>query len=100
VDQLRKPPRKRGNLKVEAVQALVVGQARQLEGVGEAAAFPDADLFLQDQVEELQVAHGLLLGAGDQLVQVLAQVGEVKPLGVLADAGGDQLAHRRPPARS
>jgi hypothetical protein len=60
---------------VEAVQALVVGQARQLEGVGEPSAFPDADLFLQDQVDELQVAHGGLLGPGDQRVQVLAQMG-------------------------
>jgi hypothetical protein len=33
---------------VEAVQALVVGQARQLEGVVEASAFPDADFFFQE----------------------------------------------------
>jgi hypothetical protein len=85
---------------VEGVQALVVGQARQLEGVGEAAAFADADFFFQDQVEELQVAHGLGLGPGDQGVEVLAQMRQVQPLGVLTDAGGDQLAHRRPPARS
>jgi hypothetical protein len=59
---------------VEGVQALVVGQARQLEGVGEAAAFADPDLVLQDQVDELQIAHGRLLGPGDQRVQVLAQM--------------------------
>jgi hypothetical protein len=85
---------------VEAVQALVVGQARELEGVGEASTFPDADLLFEDQVEELQIAHGLLLGPGDQLVEVLAQVRQVQPLGVLADAGGDQFTHPRPPARS
>jgi hypothetical protein len=52
----------------------VVGQARQLEGVGEAAAFADPDLVLQDQVDELQIAHGGLLGSGDQRVQVLPQM--------------------------
>ena len=55
---------------VEGVQALVVRQARELEGVAEAAAFADADLFLEDQVEEVQVAHGGLLGPGDQSVKV------------------------------
>jgi hypothetical protein len=53
---------------VEAVQALVVGQPRQLEGVAEPAALADADLFFQDQVEEVQVAHGLLFGPVDQAV--------------------------------
>jgi len=32
---------------VEAVQALVVGQPGQLEGVAEPAALADADLFFQ-----------------------------------------------------
>jgi hypothetical protein len=82
---------------VEAVQALVVGQARELEGVAEAAAFADADLFFQDQVEEVQVAHGLLFGPVDQAVQALGQVGESQSFGVLADAGGDQLAHDATP---
>ena len=85
---------------VEAVQALVVGQAGQLEGVAEAAALAHTDLFLQDQVEEVQVAHGGLLGPGDQGVEVAGEVGQVEPFGVLADAGGDQLAHRSPPAWS
>jgi hypothetical protein len=83
---------------VEGVQALVVGQPRQLQGVAEAAAFADADLLLEDQVEEVQVAHRLLLGPVDQGVQALGQVGKPQPLGVLADAGGDQLAHDRTPA--
>jgi azurin len=61
---------------VEGVQALVVGQARQLQGVAEAAALAHADLFFQEQVDELQVAHGGLLGPGDQGVEVLAQVGK------------------------
>jgi hypothetical protein len=83
---------------VELIEALVVGQARQLQGVGEPPALPHADLFLQQQVDELQISHGGLLGPGDQRVQVLTQVGEPQPLGMLTDAGGDQLAHDRTPA--
>jgi hypothetical protein len=85
---------------VEGVQALVVGQARQLQGVVEAAAFAQADLFFQDQVEEVQVAHGGLFGPGEERVEVAGEVGQVEPFGVLADAGGDQFAHRSPPAWS
>jgi hypothetical protein len=85
---------------VEGVQALVVGQAGQLQGVAEAAALADADLFLEDQVEEVEVAHRLPFGPVDQAVQALGQVGQAEPFGVVADAGGDQLAHPRPPAWS
>jgi hypothetical protein len=83
---------------VEGGQAFVVGQARQLEGVAEPAALADADLLFQDQVQEVQVAHGLLLGSVDQAVQALGQVGEPQPFGVLVDAGGDQFAHDATPA--
>jgi hypothetical protein len=79
---------------VEAVQALVVGQPRQLEGVAEAAALAQADFFFQDQVEEVEVAHGGLLGPGDQGVEVAGEVGQPQAVGVLTDAGGDQLTHR------
>jgi hypothetical protein len=82
---------------VEAVQALVVGQPRQLEGVAEPAALAQPDLFLQHQVQEVQVAHGLLLSAIDQAVQGLGQVGKPQPVGMLADAGGDQFAHDATP---
>jgi hypothetical protein len=82
---------------VEGVQPLVVGQPRQLEGVAEPAALAQADFFLEHQVQEVQVAHGLLLGPADQAVQALGQVSKPQPLGVLADAGGDQLAHDRTP---
>jgi len=64
----------------------------------EAAPLAQADLFLQEQVDEVQVAHRGLLGPGDQLVEVAGEVGEAEPFGVLTDAGGDQLAHRSPPA--
>ena len=83
---------------VELIEALVVRQARELQGVAEPTALPHADLFFEEQVDELQVAHGGLLGPGDQRVQVLTQVGEPQPFGVLADAGGDQFAHDRTPA--
>jgi hypothetical protein len=83
---------------VEGVQALVVRQAGQLQGVVEPAAFAHADFFLQEQVEEVQVAHGGLLGPGEGRVEVAGEVGEVEPFGVLADAGGDQLAHDPTPA--
>jgi hypothetical protein len=76
------------------------GSPRELQGVAEPPALPDADLLLQQQVEEVQVAHGLLLGPGDQRLEVLTQVGKPQPVGMLADAGGDQFAHRRPPAWS
>jgi len=78
---------------VEGVQALVVRQPRQLEGVAEPAALADADLVLEDQVEEVQVPHGGLFSPGDQRVQVLGEVGKPQPLGMLTDPGGDQLAH-------
>jgi hypothetical protein len=84
---------------VEGVQALVVGQPRQLQGVVEAAAFAQADFFFQDQVEEVQVAHGGLLGPGDERVEVAGEVGQAQAVGVFADAGSDQFTHRGPPVR-
>jgi hypothetical protein len=78
---------------VEGVQALMVGQPRELEGVSEPPAFPHPDLFFQEQVDELQVAHGGLLGPGEERVQVVSEVGKPQPLGMLTDPGGDQLAH-------
>jgi hypothetical protein len=56
---------------VEAVQALVVRQPRQLQGIAEPAALAHADFLLEHEVQEVQVAHGLLLGPGDQAVQAL-----------------------------
>jgi hypothetical protein len=82
---------------VEAVQALVMGQAGQLQSVAEAAAFAQAEFLLEGEVDELQVAHGGLFGPGDQGVEVVGEPGQVEPFGVLADAGGDQFAHDRTP---
>jgi hypothetical protein len=61
---------------VEGVQALVVGQARQLQGVAEAAALTHPDLFLEQQIDEPQIAEGRLLSPGDQRVEVLGEVGK------------------------
>jgi hypothetical protein len=83
---------------VEGVQALVMRQPRQLQGVVEAAALAQADLLLKGQVDELQVAHRGLFGPGDQSVKVVGQPGQVEPFGVLTDAGGDQLTHDATPA--
>jgi hypothetical protein len=85
---------------VEGVQTLVVGQPGQLQRVAEAAALAQPELFLQYQVDELQVAHLGLLGAGEQGVEVVSEPGQAEPLGVFADAGGDQLAHDLTPATS
>jgi hypothetical protein len=85
---------------VEGVQALVVGQARELERIAEPPALPDADFLLQEQVDKLQVAHGGLLGPGDQRFQVLAQVGKPQPFGMLTHPGGDQLTHDATPVSS
>jgi transposase len=45
-------------------------------------------------------AHGGLLSPRDERVEVAGEVGQVEPFGVLADAGGHQLAHPSPPAWS
>jgi hypothetical protein len=82
---------------VEGVQALVVRQPGELEGVAEPAALAHPDFFFQDQIEEVQVAHGGLLGPVDEAVQALGEVGKAQPFGVLTDAGGDQLAHDAAP---
>jgi hypothetical protein len=56
------------------------------------------NLFAEKQVDELEVAHGVGLGAGDQLLAVLTEVPQREPGGVAADAGGHQLAHDLPGA--
>ena len=70
--------------KSKSPEALAVGQAAELEGVAEASPLPDPELLLEDEVEELAVAHLRLLGAGDELLGVLGPVGEAQALGVLA----------------
>jgi len=59
---------------VEAVEGCMVGQSRQLEHLCEPASFADTHLFLEDQVQELAIAHLALLGPGDEGIH---RVGEV-----------------------
>jgi hypothetical protein len=48
---------------VERVEAFVVGQAGEFERGAEPASFAQADLLAQEQVDELEVAHAVGLGA-------------------------------------
>lgn len=75
----------------------MVGQTTELQGVAEAASLPDPDLLLEGEVQELAVAQLLGLGAGDELLGGLGQVGEAQALGMVTDAFRDELAHRAPP---
>ena len=83
---------------VERVEALVVWEPGELQRVAEPAALAQADLFLEGKVDELQIPHLGLLSPGDQGVEVVGEPGQAEPLGVLADPGGDQLAHDPTPA--
>ena len=85
---------------VEVVEGLVVREPGELEGVAEPTSFADAGLFLEDDVEELEVAHGGGLGPGDEAVDALGQVGEMQAGGGVADAGGEELAHATLPTLS
>lgn len=53
-------------VEVEVVQALVVGQSGEFEGIAETAALAPSDLFFQDQVQEVAVAQGVAFGTLDQ----------------------------------
>ena len=75
----------------------MVRQPGQLERGAEPAAFAQADFFAEEQVDELEVAHGVGLGAGDAgSSRCSARCGRVEPGGVVADAGADQLVHAGP----
>jgi hypothetical protein len=56
-------------------------------------AFPQSDLFLQQQVDEVEVAHLRSLGAGHLVGDGVAEVGEPEPGGVVADPVSGQGAH-------
>ena len=43
--------------KVELVEGLVVGQPGEFHGVAEPAAFSEAELFLEQEVDEVEVPH-------------------------------------------
>jgi hypothetical protein len=80
---------------VELVQRLVVRHPRQLQRVAEPAPFTQAELFLEQEVDEVEVAHLSGLGAVHELGDHLGQVGQPEPGGVVADPVGGQTAHWR-----
>jgi hypothetical protein len=77
---------------VVLVQRLVVRQLRQSQALAEAAVVADGELFGQDQVKEVEVAHLRLVGATGVLVDGLRQVGQAELAGRGADAVAGQLA--------
>ena len=66
---------------VELVDRLVVRQPGQLERVAEPAPFAQAEFFLEDQVDEVEVAQVVGLGAGGQLGGGVGQVGQARAAG-------------------
>ena len=78
---------------VVVVEGLVVWQFRQAQPGAEAAFVADGEFLFQDEVEELQVAHGLGVGSAGELPQRLGQVRQAEFGGAGVDAVGDQLTH-------
>lgn len=84
------------NAKSNSSRVLWWGQPGQFERGLEAASFALAELFTEEQVDEVAVAHGVSLSAGDEVFEVLGKVWEPESGGVVADPGGDQLTHAAP----
>jgi hypothetical protein len=71
----------------------VVRQPGQLQRVAEPAAFAEADLFLQQQVDEIEVAQLAGLGTIDKLGQGVGEMGQAEPGRVVSDPVSGQGAH-------
>jgi hypothetical protein len=82
---------------VELVQGLVVRQPGKFERVAEPAALAQTELFFEEQVDEVEVAHLAGLGTFDELGDHIGEVGQPEPGGVVADPVGGQAAHRFSP---
>ena len=78
---------------VELVQGFVVWQPGQFQRVAEPAALAQPDLFFQQQVDEVEVAHLRGLGPLHQFGDGVGEMGESEPGGVVADPVGGQGAH-------
>ena len=72
----------------------MVRQPGQLQRVAEPAALTQPDLFFQQQVDEVEVAHLRGLGALDELGDGLGEMGQAELGGVGSDPVGGQGAHR------
>ena len=75
---------------IEIVECLVVRQPGQFQRVAEPAAFPHADLFLEQQVDELQVAQLGGFGAAGEGFRLAGEVGQQQPGRVPPDPVGGQ----------
>jgi hypothetical protein len=64
-----------------------------LSAFAEPAAVAQAEFFLEDQVDEVEVADVVGLGAGGQLGGRVGQVRQAAPQRVIADAGADEFTH-------
>ena len=78
---------------VVVVEGLVVRQPRQAQPGAEPAFVADGEFLLQHQVEEVEVAHRVSVGAFRQVVQGAGQVRQAELRGAGLDAAGDQLSH-------
>jgi hypothetical protein len=78
---------------VELVQGSLVGQCGGAQRVVEAASFADAEFFLKQQIDEVQVAHLVGFGAPGEVGDGLGEMTEAQRGGGGFDPVGGQLAH-------
>jgi hypothetical protein len=71
----------------------VVRQLRQAQPGAEAAVVADGEFFLQEQVEEVEIAHRVGVSAFGRLVQGAGQMRQAELGGAGPDAAGDQFSH-------
>jgi hypothetical protein len=78
---------------VELVEGFVVWQPGQPQRVAEPPALAQSDFFLEEQVDEVQVAHLAGFSPLDELGEGVGEVGESEPGGVVADPVSGEGAH-------
>ena len=78
---------------VVVVDRLMVRHLGGAQRVVEPAFLADGELFLQDQVQEVEVAHLRGIGAFHVAGEGLGQVGQAELGGGGPDPAGDELAH-------
>ena len=71
----------------------MVWQPGQFQGVAEPPALPQPDLFFEEQVDEVEVAHLAGFSPLDEFGEGVGEVGESEPGGVVADPVSGQGAH-------
>jgi hypothetical protein len=78
---------------VELVEGLLMRQGGGAQRVLESASFADAEFFLQQQVDEVQVAHLVGLRAPAEVGDGLGEMSQTQRGGGGFDPVGGQLAH-------